>query len=79
MADGRTLGGMAATEAHPRDRDSAPEGTDATGAGTDAAAGPPFADCVQCGEPTEYPVTRPGIVLCPVCEWQEAERSACSG
>ncbi|WP_407549269.1 hypothetical protein QOM21_09255 [Streptomyces sp. Pv4-95] len=70
---------MAATEAHPRDRDSAPEGTDATGTGTDAAAGPPFADCVQCGEPTEYPVTRPGIVLCPVCEWQEAERSACSG
>ncbi|TJZ49617.1 hypothetical protein FCH28_25385 [Streptomyces piniterrae] len=44
-----------------------------------AAAGPPYADCVQCGEPTEYPVARPGIVLCPVCEWQEAQRSACSG
>ncbi|WP_052230564.1 hypothetical protein [Streptomyces sp. CT34] len=58
-----------------------------------SAAGPPvadggqsfadreqsFADCVQCRRPTEYPVSRPGIVLCPVCEWQEAQRSACSG
>ncbi|MFI0219478.1 hypothetical protein [Streptomyces lydicus] len=43
-----------------------------------AAASPP-ADCLQCGEPTEYPVEQPGIVLCPVCEWQEAQRSACSG
>ncbi|WP_329401182.1 hypothetical protein OHA45_29525 [Streptomyces lydicus] len=42
------------------------------------AASPP-ADCLQCGEPTEYPVEQPGIVLCPVCEWQEAQRSACSG
>ncbi|MGW7491982.1 hypothetical protein [Streptomyces sp. NPDC054786] len=39
----------------------------------------PHADCLQCGRPTEYPVDRPGIVLCPVCEWQEAQRSACSG
>ncbi|MFI1349376.1 hypothetical protein ACH4UR_24125 [Streptomyces lydicus] len=43
-----------------------------------ATASPP-ADCLQCGEPTEYPVEQPGIVLCPVCEWQEAQRSACSG
>ncbi|ARH95613.1 hypothetical protein [Streptomyces sp. MOE7] len=43
-----------------------------------AVASPP-ADCLQCGEPTEYPVEQPGIVLCPVCEWQEAQRSACSG
>ncbi|MFG2139788.1 hypothetical protein [Streptomyces sp. NPDC048650] len=43
------------------------------------AGGPPYADCVQCGRPTEYPAARPGIVLCPVCEWQEAQRSACSG
>ncbi|WP_456154392.1 hypothetical protein [Streptomyces lydicus] len=43
-----------------------------------AAASPP-ADCLQCGEPTEYPVEQSGIVLCPVCEWQEAQRSACSG
>ncbi|MET8011643.1 hypothetical protein ABZU86_23270 [Streptomyces sp. NPDC005271] len=44
-----------------------------------ASAGPPYADCVQCGEPTEYPVSAPGVTLCPVCEWQEAQRTACSG
>ncbi|WP_449486640.1 hypothetical protein [Streptomyces avidinii] len=42
-------------------------------------AGPPYADCVQCGKPTEYGVATPGVVLCPVCEWQEAQRTACSG
>jgi hypothetical protein len=52
---------------------------DPAGAAAPRPAGPPYADCVQCGEPTEHPVTRPGVVLCPVCEWQEAERSACSG
>ncbi|MFD8544178.1 hypothetical protein [Streptomyces sp. NPDC059649] len=40
---------------------------------------PALADCLHCGRPTEYPVDRPGIVLCPVCEWQEAQRTACSG
>ncbi|MGW8396029.1 hypothetical protein ACWGLP_04930 [Streptomyces lydicus] len=54
-----------------------PSGT-APAAAPRAAASPP-ADCLQCGEPTEYPVEQPGIVLCPVCEWQEAQRSACSG
>ncbi|MFI9052242.1 hypothetical protein [Streptomyces sp. NPDC053427] len=55
------------------------------GAAQDGAAhggpvgGPPYADCVLCGKPTEYPADRPGMVLCPVCEWQEAQRSACSG
>ncbi|MFF4406229.1 hypothetical protein ACFY2W_08805 [Streptomyces sp. NPDC001262] len=39
----------------------------------------PLADCVQCGKPTEYPAEQPGITLCPVCEWQEAQRLACSG
>ncbi|BDM71557.1 hypothetical protein HEK616_50440 [Streptomyces nigrescens] len=39
----------------------------------------PVADCLHCGRPTAYPVDRPGIVLCPVCEWQEAQRTACSG
>ncbi|UZJ33715.1 hypothetical protein [Streptomyces endophytica] len=39
----------------------------------------PVADCLHCGRPTEYPVDRPGLVLCPVCEWQEAQRTACSG
>ncbi|MFD7923051.1 hypothetical protein ACFV3R_28015 [Streptomyces sp. NPDC059740] len=39
----------------------------------------PRADCVLCGEVTEHPASRPGALLCPVCEWQEAQRSACSG
>ncbi|MGW5582524.1 hypothetical protein [Streptomyces sp. NPDC003857] len=43
------------------------------------AGGPPFADCVLCREPTEYPESYKGITLCPVCEWQEAQRTACSG
>ncbi|MFC9324400.1 hypothetical protein [Kitasatospora sp. NPDC057015] len=37
------------------------------------------ADCVLCGEPTELPADRPGVTLCPVCAWQEAQRIACSG
>ena len=43
------------------------------------AGGPPYAECVLCREPTEYPESRKGITLCPVCEWQEAQRNACSG
>ncbi len=43
------------------------------------ADGPPYAECVQCREPTEYPESYKGITLCPVCEWQEAQRTACSG
>ncbi|MFC7791182.1 hypothetical protein [Streptomyces cinereoruber] len=39
----------------------------------------PFAACVMCQEPTEYPESAKGITLCPVCEWQEAQRTACSG
>ncbi|NGN63983.1 hypothetical protein G5C51_08705 [Streptomyces sp. A7024] len=39
----------------------------------------PRADCVHCGEPTEYPASRKGVTLCPVCEWHEAQRTACSG
>ncbi|MDX2765359.1 hypothetical protein ACSCB1_11590 [Streptomyces europaeiscabiei] len=41
--------------------------------------GPPFAECVLCQRPTEYPESHKGITLCPVCEWREAERTACSG
>jgi hypothetical protein len=37
------------------------------------------AECVLCREPTEYPETAKGATLCPVCEWQEAQRFACSG
>ncbi|MEU0652522.1 hypothetical protein ACWEV9_13945 [Streptomyces albogriseolus] len=43
------------------------------------ADGPPYAACVQCQEPTEYPEAYRGVTLCPVCEWREAERTACSG
>ncbi|UXY22527.1 hypothetical protein N8I84_30365 [Streptomyces cynarae] len=43
------------------------------------AGGPPFAECVLCRRPTEYPESYKGITLCPVCEWQEAQRTACSG
>ncbi|MCG7203081.1 MULTISPECIES: hypothetical protein [Streptomyces] len=43
------------------------------------ADGPPYAECVLCREPTEYPESYKGITLCPRCEWQEAQRSACSG
>ncbi|MFF1499644.1 hypothetical protein ACFVZR_07165 [Streptomyces sp. NPDC058316] len=48
-------------------------------AGAEPAAGPPYAECVLCRKPTEYPESVKGITLCPVCEWQEARRSACSG
>ncbi|MGW7361336.1 hypothetical protein ACWGI0_33145 [Streptomyces sp. NPDC054802] len=44
----------------------------------DTADGP-FAECVLCREPTEYPASVKGAPLCPVCEWREAERTACSG
>lgn len=47
--------------------------------GTEAAAGPPYAECVICRKPTEHPESVRGITLCPVCEWQEAQRTACSG
>ncbi|KUO20754.1 hypothetical protein [Streptomyces dysideae] len=55
------------------------------------ADGPPYAmgvppiersrewGSVLCREPTEYPESYKGITLCPVCKWQEAERTACSG
>ena len=39
----------------------------------------PRAECVLCRAPTEYPASVPGAPLCPVCEWREAERTACSG
>jgi hypothetical protein len=41
--------------------------------------GTPVADCVHCGEPTEHPADLPGALLCPLCEWQQAQRGACSG
>jgi hypothetical protein len=46
---------------------------------TDGTPAVPRAECVLCREPTAYPETHRGITLCPVCEWQEAQRTACSG
>ncbi|GGP47669.1 hypothetical protein [Streptomyces sindenensis] len=43
------------------------------------AACPPYAECVLCREPTEYPESTKGATLCPVCAWQEAGRTACGG
>ncbi|PBC60461.1 hypothetical protein BKI49_28500 [Streptomyces sp. Tue6028] len=53
--------------------DPAPEAPEAV------PADGPRAECVLCRKPTEYPESHKGITLCPVCEWQEAQRTACSG
>ncbi|WP_055716573.1 hypothetical protein [Streptomyces torulosus] len=58
---------------------SGPASATETAGQAPVAAGPPFAACVLCQEPTEYPESHKGITLCPVCEWREAERTACSG
>ena len=53
---------------------------DAPGPAAAKAAAPSTrADCVLCGKPTEHPASQPGATLCPVCEWQEAQRIACPG
>ncbi|MBM7172680.1 hypothetical protein JQK87_30690 [Streptomyces sp. G44] len=44
-----------------------------------APADGPFAACVLCQAPTEYPESHKGITLCPACAWQEAQRTMCSG
>jgi hypothetical protein len=60
--------------------DAAPDDQVETSAEDRAGDRPvPLADCVLCGEPTEYPASTKGATLCPVCEWQEAQRTACSG
>ncbi|MFJ3232048.1 hypothetical protein [Streptomyces sp. NPDC086787] len=56
------------------DYDSIIDSTPAT-----PADGPPYAECVRCRKPTEYPAAYRGVTLCPVCDWQEAERGACPG
>jgi len=48
------------------------------GAAPDRTDGP-FAGCVLCADPTEYPADAPGSPLCPRCAWQQAQRGACSG
>lgn len=49
------------------------------GDGTAGRESEPRADCVLCGDPTEHPASTRGATMCPVCEWQEAQRTACSG
>lgn len=44
-----------------------------------APASQEYAECVLCRRPTEYPESHRGVTLCPVCTWQEAQRTACSG
>ncbi|MER7203432.1 hypothetical protein CG723_01255 [Streptomyces sp. CB01635] len=46
---------------------------------TAGATTEPFAECVLCRKPTEYPESHKGVTLCPVCAWQEAQRTSCSG
>ncbi|GCB45250.1 hypothetical protein [Streptomyces sp. NL15-2K] len=43
------------------------------------AEGPPYADCVLCREPTEYPESYKGITLCPVCWGSPRSSEAESG
>ncbi|WP_328552871.1 MULTISPECIES: hypothetical protein [unclassified Streptomyces] len=56
-----------------------PAGESPRALGAAGEAGPPYAECVLCREPTEYPESHKGITLCPVCAWHEAQRTACSG
>jgi hypothetical protein len=44
-----------------------------------AAPGAPVAECILCGDPTEYAADTPGLPMCPRCEWQQTQRGACSG
>ncbi|KND46273.1 MULTISPECIES: hypothetical protein [Streptomyces] len=57
----------------------AEETTAAQGSAPATDEAEPFAECVLCRKPTEYPESHKGVTLCPVCEWREAERTACSG
>lgn len=55
------------------DRPSAPASPPAAEGAAERAA------CVRCGEPTEHPADTAGAPECPLCEWQQAQRGACSG
>jgi hypothetical protein len=57
----------------------APDEDLARGLTGDPASTGPRADCVLCGEPTEYPADHEGGTLCAVCTWQQGQRIACSG
>lgn len=61
------------------DADEGDEGRGAGTGGAGATGAAAVAECVLCRAPTEYPESHKGSTLCPVCEWREAERTACSG
>ncbi|MFF8653909.1 hypothetical protein [Streptomyces huasconensis] len=70
----------AGTSASTRGRTSTGRAAAGPGPAADAAPGDgPFAACVLCQAPTEYPESHKGVTLCPACEWQEAQRTMCSG
>ncbi|MEU5686209.1 hypothetical protein DEJ48_08480 [Streptomyces venezuelae] len=66
------------TEAGPSEAGPSEAGASETGA-SETGASEVLAECALCRAPTEYPESHKGITLCPVCEWREAERAACSG
>ncbi|MFD5751842.1 hypothetical protein [Streptomyces sp. NPDC127033] len=78
---------MSEQTAGPAARRPRPEAAEATAEAAEAAAeataataeATAYAECVLCRKPTEHPETVRGVTLCPVCEWQEAQRTACSG
>jgi len=74
-------GPTAAPSTDPVSGPAAPGANPAPGAPgpTPGPAAVPLAACVHCGKPTEHPASTRGATLCPVCEWQEAQRTACSG
>ncbi|MEU9451395.1 hypothetical protein [Streptomyces sp. NPDC048277] len=43
------------------------------------ADGPPYAECVLCREPTEYPESYKGITMCPRCWGSPRSSEAESG
>ncbi|MEV7868730.1 hypothetical protein AB0P17_22150 [Streptomyces sp. NPDC088124] len=69
---------MSEQTAGPAARAPHPEATEAAEA-AEATEATAYAECVLCRKPTEHPETVRGVTLCPVCEWQEAQRTACSG
>jgi hypothetical protein len=63
----------------PTDEGYCPAPAPAAAAQVPAVPGEPVAACVLCDEPTEYAADTPGLPMCPRCEWQQAQRGACSG
>ncbi|MEV8093030.1 hypothetical protein [Kitasatospora sp. NPDC085879] len=79
MTEPATTPGPATTTGPDAVCELAPAAGEAVQGLTPAAGDGPRADCVLCGEPTEYPADRAGSTLCAVCTWQQAQRIACAG